>query len=407
MDKLYSHLQSTTKSFLLPDSLRSNALAEYGKLPIPVKKMEDWKYTDVSTIFDTDYSVITEPITIFENELRFDAYHILFVNGICISKVTDLPEQMSIVDFSEQTINVFADKIANTDTKFSAINTAFAENGKIITVKKSAVIDKPVQILFLESSAFPAFLNVKNVIVVEDNAQVEFIERHISMGKNLTCSNIVTNVILKENAQLHYTYLQMSKGGNQINSMYVSQAQHSKFEAFTAQIEGGLVRNSLFVNHDAPDCETNLDGVFFPGLNQVFDNFTLVKHQFERGTTNENYRGVAKDNGEGIFVGKVFVARGAQKTNAKQSNKNIVLSNEAKIHSKPQLEIYADDVSCAHGSTTGQLDKDALFYCRARGIRKADAMKLLLNAFLADPIKTLKQEIIVEYITTSIENKLS
>lgn len=407
MDKIYSHLQSTNKTFLLPESLRKNALADYEKLPIPVKKLEDWKYTDVSNLFETDYSSINTSSVTFTNNLEIDAYKIVFINGIYKSELTKLPEQIELLDFAENTLNGLADKIANNDTKFSALNTSFVQNGKIIKVKKSAIADKPVQLIFIESSSTPAFLNVKNVIVAEENSQAEFIEQHISVGENKLCSNIVTNVFLKENAQLHYTYLQTAKDGNQINSMYVSQSQYSKFAVFTAQLEGSLVRNSLFINHDAPDCETQLDGIFFPGENQVFDNFTLVKHQHERGTTQENYRGVAKDNGEGIFVGKVYVARGAQKTNARQSNRNIVLSNEAKIHSKPQLEIFADDVSCAHGSTTGQLDKDALFYCRARGIRKADAMKLLLNAFMADPIKSLKQEKVVDFITSAIENKLS
>ncbi|MBK8805417.1 MAG: Fe-S cluster assembly protein SufD [Bacteroidales bacterium] len=413
MDSLYNFLISKkSENLAFSSTIRENAIETYKKLPLPVKKQEDWKYSDLSNLFDIEYNEVANN---FETNLfKIESKNkLVFINGCLKSELSNFNNKdIEIIPISENAVATnlsieYINKSNNLDNKFSALNTAFANNGVIIKFKKNNALSEPLVIEYINNSKVATFENTKNIIIAEEGSVSEVIEIHSNKDLCMLTSNIVTNIFVNENASIDYTILQTEKECVKINSHYVHQYKNSKFTAHTFQLDGNLIRNNLIINHENTHCETSLNGIFFPIANQHFDNFTIVNHTNEHCTTNENYRGLANDSGVGIFTGKIFVAKGAQKTLAQQSNKNIVLSNKAKIHSKPQLEIYADDVSCSHGSTTGQIDKDALFYCQSRGISKQDALKLLINAFLVTNIRLIKHKEIATFVEEKINLKLA
>jgi Fe-S cluster assembly protein SufD len=277
-----------------------------------------------------------------------------------------------------------------TNDAFVAINTAFSNKGLFIYFTKSS--KQPLHIINITSAKTDSFINPRQLFVVADNCEATVIETFVSEEKTAKVfHNHLTEVVVGENA--HFTNYRLQNERNNLFQVNTTQAfvkKYGNYNTNTFTFGGSLVRNNLNVVLGSDSCEANLNGLFFGKGTQLIDNHTLVDHQFPNCPSNELYKGIVKDKATGIFNGKIYVRKDAQKTNAYQSSKNILLSDDATINTKPQLEIYADDVKCSHGTSTGKIDADALFYLKARGIGEESARKLLLLAFSGEVINKIQ-----------------
>jgi len=305
-------------------------------------------------------------------------------------------------------IDHYFNTIADKNDNLTALNTAFTNEGAYINIPKNTVLPKPIQIMhFSTGDAKDVLLQPRNLIVVGENAHVQIIERHQSLSENATLTNAVTEIFAQKRAIIDYYKIQNDlQTASLIDSTYVSQKQNSIASVNTFSFGGKLTRNNLKFYHNGTHITSNLNGVTIIGNKQHVDHSTLVNHKTPDCESHQNYKGIYADRATGVFNGKVLVHKDAQKTNAFQQNNNILLHDGASINAKPQLEIFADDVKCSHGCTIGQLDNDALFYLRSRGIPKDEATALLLYAFSNDVLDKIKIPTLKNRITKLIALKL-
>jgi len=407
-----------SNSAVVPEE-KKEYLDEYKELHIQTKKDEDWKYTDIATVYEKRY-VKASSFEISKNEIEKllpksnPVARICFINGLYSAVHSTIAVQgLSIESLKDScrreacgfnaTFN--ATKIS-TRGKLELLNTIFATEGVIIRVARNVSIKEPIELVFLHQGKEASVLQNRNIIVCDSFSKTQFLTYHLSVNESSHFNNIATEIIVKEGASVSYiqTYNETDQNTT-FHAIEISQEANSTFESHSYLINGGLVRNNIQVTHGGKGCETTLTGLYTPSNEQTLDSFTNVSHMYPECTTNELYKGVAAHKSTGIFVGRIYVAKDAQKTMARQSNKNILISPEATIHSKPQLEIWADDVSCTHGSSIGQLNADQLFYCQARGINRDSAVMLLLHAFVAEVIEKNKNEALKEYIYELIARK--
>jgi Fe-S cluster assembly protein SufD len=277
-----------------------------------------------------------------------------------------------------------------------------------VYVSKGASLKKPVIIInFIEDSNTEIFANHRNLVVIEENGSADVSEVYYANGKKANFSNVVTEIFLGDNAELHYNKIQ-NEGSNayHVGTTQVEQKNHSRLYSMTVSWGGSLLRNNLnsVINGAGIDCYFR--GFYLTKGERIIDNHTLADHAMPNSHSNEFYKGILDDKGTGIFNGKIMVRQDAQKTNAYQTNKNILLTNEATINSKPQLEIFADDVKCSHGATTGQINPDEIFYLRSRGISEDAAKKLLLSAYAHEIIDLVKNEELRNLLVKTLDKKL-
>jgi Fe-S cluster assembly protein SufD len=275
----------------------------------------------------------------------------------------------------------------------------------LITVDENVSIDHPIQLLHLNTTDSQVS-NVSHFISAHKGSKASFIIGSLSSANSNSFTNSSLNVHVAENATLTIDKLQIEEEGNLIvSNELVTQEKGSTFTINTITLNGSLVRNNLTIEVDGTNCTTNLNGAYLLKGNQHVDNHTVVDHKQPHCNSNELYKGVMDDQSTGVFNGKVFVREDAQKINAFQSNGNVLLSDSATINSKPELEIYADDVKCSHGSTTGQLDEEAIFYLRARGLSEASARQLLVSAFISDVLDKIENEALGTFIDDVLSNR--
>ncbi|QHT67589.1 Fe-S cluster assembly protein SufD [Rhodocytophaga rosea] len=406
---------------------RQEAIRHFDRLGFPTTKNEEWKYTDVKNLLkkDFDFTPARNTPTIQPDKLHSllipdtDANVIVFVNGVFNSSLSNIispAEELTIQDFSKATqtnteiVEKYFGTLASYDKEaFTALNTAFARHGAFIHVPANKVVSKPVILYFIADSETQAAAAMpRNLFVASRNSQVTIVEAFLSKGNQPSFTNVVTEIVVQENANVTYTKIQNeSEQSYNIGTTQVHQSRDSKFSAITVSLSGALIRNNLNIVLDAENCESHLYGLYMLNGSQHVDNHTLVDHAKPHSYSNELYKGIMDDKSTGVFNGKIFVRQDAQKTNAFQSNKNILLSKEASMNTKPQLEIFADDVKCSHGATTGQLDEDMLFYLRSRGIGVNEAKALLMYAFAADIINQISIEAIRLYVERVIANRLN
>ncbi|HWY10608.1 MAG TPA: Fe-S cluster assembly protein SufD, partial [Bacteroidia bacterium] len=298
-------------------------------------------------------------------------------------------------------------KYANVNSDaFVALNTAFCSGGLFIQIK--GVVEKPIHIINITSVSENSFINPRQLIVLEKNAEVVVVESFVS-GNNSgkIFQNHLSEIVLNENAKLNSYRLQNEdENSYQVNTVQVNVNRYANYTTNTFTFNGAVVRNNLNVVLASDLCESHLNGLFISSESKLIDNHTLVDHQKPNCQSNELYKGIAKGKSTGIFNGKIYVRKDAQKTNAYQSSKNILLSEDATINTKPQLEIYADDVKCSHGTSTGKVDEAALFYLKSRGIGDEKARKLLLQAFAQEVIDKINIEELKERVVALFENAL-
>ncbi len=278
----------------------------------------------------------------------------------------------------------------------------------MINVGDNIVVDKPIALYFVsDSSNEQPIYNTRNIVVVGKSAQVTVLEKFDTLGKEKSFTNAVNEIFVAENAHAKYYKIENDADATyHISNVNVAQDRNSNFTANTIALNGAMVRNNLDIKLNDEGCEAHMNGLYVLGGKTHVDNHTTVDHTMPNAYSNELYKGIMDDKSKGVFNGKIFVRKDAQKTNAFQSNKNILMTNDATVNTKPQLEIWADDVKCSHGCTTGQLDQDALFYLQARGIRKERARAILLHAFASDVIENLEIKAIQDYVEEIITARL-
>jgi Fe-S cluster assembly protein SufD len=417
-DKLIFEFE-TSKLFLFGDTrLRNQAIESFNQQGLPTRKHEEYKYTPISSILKGEFDLSTTKNCSDEQieQLKFlkDAYVVIIENGIFIerlSNVNNLPKGLtisSLVDAATSNSAVFeehyAQYVAVKTDPFIALNTAMTKDGVFIHVAKNVVIEKPIHVIHISTTSKSTIIHPRNLIVIAENAQAKIIESYEtvdSMAK--TFNNAVTEIVVDKHAVLdHYKIQDEHDMGYLMNTTQVIQKKQSVFSTHTFTLSGSLVRNNLTLVLDDEHIESHLNGLYLTAGNQVVDNHTIVDHRKPNCNSNELYKGIIDGKSTATFNGKIFVRKDAQKTNAFQSNRNILLSEDATINTKPQLEIYADDVKCSHGTTTGKLDEEKMFYLRARGIGATNAKKLLMHAFASEVVNTIKMEDLRDYVEGKI-----
>ena len=407
--------------------IRTEAIQKLKQLGIPTRKNELWKYTSLEKIFNQDYShngisnnsLQTPPLLWERDGVRsiqnLESIRITTYNGnyvASLSSTDQLPKGVVVCSFAKaceshaELVKKYFSQIASFEKdSLLALNTAFVQNGLFISIPKNVIVEKPIHILNVVDNHEDVYYFQRNIIVLDSRAKANIIETEHSSSSGVW--NEVTEISVGQEAQLNYHKLQNNLPSLvQLSHTAVSQKSKSFVHTGTYTMNTKWARNNLHFVLEGENSETHLNGLYLTKENEFVDNHTLVDHKMPNCQSNELYKGIMNDESTAVFNGKVFVHRDAQKTNAYQSNKNIVLTNEAKIYAKPELEIYADDVKCSHGATTGQLDQEALFYLRARGISEENARSLLLEAFMNDVLKTIKIEELRKYIEEQI-NKIN
>lgn len=412
IDKISSSAEKV--NFIDNDKL-SKALLYLENKGIPTNKHEDYKYCNVDGIFKKEFKNIEQKLNSVSDINKFklnNSVTIVIVNGNYSESLSDklILKGLHLNAFSnldKEGIQLIG-SIANIESDaFIALNTAFCGNGFHLKIQDNEQFQIPIHILYISSSNSEAIVNPRNIIELGKNAEATIIEEQIVIGEGKVFTNFLSEKFVGENAKLtSYTFQNEGKNGYSVNTNQVTIARHGKYDNTTITLSGSLVRNNHNVVLAAQNCEAHLNGLFSAKTNQLVDNHTLMDHQMPNCESNELYKGIVNDKSIGVFNGKIYVRKDAQKTNAYQSSKNILLSDDATINTKPQLEIYADDVKCSHGTSTGKIDEAAVFYLNARGIGRESAKKLLLHAFAQEVINKIEVDELKEKILHLFENEL-
>lgn len=411
------------------EKYRNEGIQAFEKLGIPTLKHEEWKYTDAKKFLNDSFafgqntgekiSSINEALP--EKYRNIDAYHIVIENGIFREDISTVPGQQGIhvsalkkASESEPTAAVLKEKF-NTlnnsgEAAFSALNSAFMADGLFVHVEKNVKVDKPIFVIILGNSpSSNAVFHPRNLISLEQSAQADFIWIYEATPASKTVFiNELTEVFIAPNAS--YQADRLNSGNEQlkvVSSGFYSQGRDSRMHVFNYNKGGNFARNNFKINIEGENAFAGLSGLFFADETAHIDNHVLIKHHVSNCMSDQLFKGVLKDSGQGVFSGRIYVEKDAQKTEAYQSNNNLILSDKASVYTKPQLEIYADDVKCSHGATTGQIDQNALFYLRTRGLDPVNATAMLTLAFAGEAIQKANCSALVELLETEIEQSLT
>ncbi|MCZ6899105.1 MAG: Fe-S cluster assembly protein SufD [Bacteroidetes bacterium] len=414
--------QSTTSMH----AVRRKAMEAFERMGLPHAKHEEYKYTQIGKLLEKEF--ILQPIHLNSNLdsvsikpfliEQLDANVLVFVNGEfnpALSSIISPDNEVSILEFTQAyqkdpgLLDQHFAQYANFEgDSFTALNTAFAQQGMVINVPKKQVVQKPIVFYHISDTRHGNTLSQpRNLVIAEESSQLSVIEIFQSLGENTSFTNVVSEILVNKNAEVDY--YKIDQEGNkalQVGNTQVYQDRDSRFNSVYIALSGRMVRNNLNIVLDAEGCETHLYGLYLVKGTDHIDNHTVVDHKKPNSYSNELYKGIMDEKATGVFNGKIYVRPDAQKTNAYQSNNNILLSDEASINTKPQLEIWADDVKCSHGATTGQLDEEQLFYLRARGLDKTTARAMLLYAFAMDVIENIKIPVLREHMEKIIAYRL-
>ncbi|UII27073.1 Fe-S cluster assembly protein SufD [Fulvivirga maritima] len=421
-NELESRINGESKSAF--HGIRKEALESFKTLGLPGKKNEEYKYTPVQRVLkkNFDFNAPASQASISVDDIK-DSYipglktnTLVFINGVyseehsnIISKEIIIKDIKLALKENKDDIDVYLAKYADyKQDAFVALNTALAENGSFIKLEKNTVIEEPIALYFInDANSKQVHAQPRNLFVAGKSSQASFIEVFKTAGEQVSFTNVVTEIVVDENAHIDYFKIQNNDNtAYHVGTTQVWQDRSSYFAAYTFTLSGALVRNNLNITIDGEGCESHMFGLYLLNGNTHVDNHTAVDHRQPNSFSNELYKGIMEDQSHGVFNGKVYVRQAAQKTNAFQSNKNILLSNEAIINTKPQLEIWADDVKCSHGCTTGQLDEEALFYLQSRGVGKERARVLLLYAYAAEILENIKLEPLKDYLEGLVSERL-
>jgi FeS assembly protein SufD len=420
-----SRLQSEQRDSGLKN-IRQNALNAFDKMGIPNTRHEEWKYTRISALFNQDYQIQNgQPVAISAQDIdairlpgHENAHELVFVNGVFSQPFSKIHpnQELVIIPLEEAANNEYASIVSENlghssryaKDGINALNTAWMYGGVFIDVKRAKIASHPIYIYHVTDSRTANILaQPRSLVHLNEGSQVQVVETFATIGMQSSFTNQVIELVLEEDARLEYYKIQNDAvHASQVSTTHVRQRGKSFAHTVTISLNGNVVRNNLNIIMEAPYCESHLYGLYLQKGNSHIDNHTLVDNVKPNCYSNELYKGIMDENATGVFNGKIFVRQDAQKTNAYQSNKNILLSNNASVNTKPQLEIFADDVKCSHGCTIGSLDKEAMFYLRSRGVTEKSARSLLMHAFADDIMEHIKPEAIRQYVDKLISERL-
>ncbi|MCV6629366.1 MAG: Fe-S cluster assembly protein SufD [Flavobacteriaceae bacterium] len=404
--------------------IRSEAIKVFEDKGFPTKNEEAWKYTSLNKVLQEDFSIFPKKDTALEfKDVKkyfvhdIDTYKIVFIDGVYSSYFSETTHDGYDVCLMSAAltkpkykpiIENYFNKIAPKEESFTALNTAFSKEGAFINIHKNKAANKPIQIVYLHTGkGDPMMLQPRNLIIVQENAHVQIIERHQSLTDDAVVTNNVTEIYALKRAILDYYKIQNdNKQASLIDNTYISQERESNVSLHTFTTGGKLIRNNLNFYHKGEYIESTMKGITILDEKQHVDHYTLVHHQQPNCESHQDYKGIYGDKSTGVFNGKVVVDKIAQKTNAFQQNNNVLISDKASVNTKPQLEIFADDVKCTHGCTIGQLDQDSLFYLRSRGIPEKEAKALLMYAFANNVLESVKIPQLRQRVNKLIAEKL-
>ncbi|OFX88169.1 MAG: Fe-S cluster assembly protein SufD [Bacteroidetes bacterium GWF2_33_16] len=407
------------------NKIREKAIELFSKLGFPDKKNENYKYTDVKKEFDNGYKTYLSPKNIkFEIKDIFscdvpdlNTKVILLLNGWFYDRENLLQELPggAIIGSLQKAMEVYPELVERHFAKYAdmekeglvALNTAFVKDGIFLYVPKGVVIEKPIQVINVLMDEEEGFTSHRNLYILEENSQASVVVCDHTLSAVNFLTNSVAEFFVGQNAHFDYSRIQNEHNGSkQISHLFFHQEKDSKVTNNTISLHGGVIRNNISVLLNGEGCENNTYGLYLTDKGQHIDNYIFIDHAKPNCISNQLFKGVLDDFATGAFNGKILVRKDAQKTQAYQANNNILLTDDADIKTRPQLEIYADDVKCSHGATVGQLDENAMFYMRARGIPKKEAKLLLMYAFAHEVIQKIKVPALKDRINDLVEKRL-
>ncbi|HKU28554.1 MAG TPA: Fe-S cluster assembly protein SufD [Candidatus Sulfotelmatobacter sp.] len=403
--------------------LRDEAFSRFCETGFPTTRDEDWRFTNISAIARTKFSLPSAaPAVPAESDLKpwiqDGMVRLVFVDGRFLgelSSVGSLPSGVRISSLKEEitgnssTLEQHFGRYLNfRRDPFSALNTAFAEDGAFVHVRHGISLEKPIHLLFVSTAREAATMtHPRNLLLVERESEATIIEEYVSLSDGPVLSNSATELIAEDGSNVsHYMLEREGTTAFNISTLRIQQGRSSNVASHSLLLGGGLVRNNVHPVLAGEGAECLINGLFIGSGTQHLDNYMYVEHQKAHASSRQFYNGILDDHAHGVFHGRIVVHKDAQKTDAKQTNRNLLLSDDAQIDTKPQLEIYADDVKCTHGATIGQIEENALFYLRSRGIDEASARKLLLSAFARECVERMHPGVARDYADRTIESHL-
>lgn len=399
--------------------LRSEAIGIFSGLGFPTTGHEDWRFTNISPLTKVPFrrpadgtrrSIGREHVSAFIAPGAAQSV-LVFVNGMFdeyLSNVAVLPPEIVATNLAhaldidgENLVRYLGKALPLRDRPFAALNTAFIHDGGYIRVPKNIGVMSPIQMLFVSAEVRggnPATYP-RNLVILEDGASASVVESYVSLDEDVHFTNAVTEFFAAEGAAADVIKIQgESENAYHIGTMQVVQSAHSRVTAFSLALGGAIARNDMGIAVDGSECETMLDGIYVPTNSQLIDHHTNIDHRQPNCSSREVFKGIVSGESRSVFNGKIFVRREAQKTDSKQTNKNLLLSEKATVDTKPQLEIFADDVKCTHGATVGGLDAASLFYMKSRGISEEAARALLTVGFASEVTNYINNESLRRYV---------
>lgn len=389
-------------------ALKSQALEKFNAFVANSVREEEWRYTNLSALAKKNFPLARNKTDINLDVLKQwklkDCYHFVLVDGFFNEQVSYLPEAVDICAASVECANP-GEYIKIADDGFWILNMVLSKNGLYLNLGKNEILDKPLQIVHLVTQE--VMVNTRHCVILEENAQATIIETFVSLENNQSyLSNSILEVVIKNNAELTLYKLQNeSEKAFHFGGAYIEQAKNSKFTHHNFALGGLLARSEIHCELET-GAECELNGLYLGKNRQHLDNHTRINHNKPDGISREFYKGILKDRARGVFQGRVIVAENAQKTDSQMNNRNLLLSSDAEIDTKPQLEIYADDVKCSHGMTVGQLDEKSIFYLQSRGIDEGTAKHILTFAFANEMVEKVEFEPLKQLLQQQLLTRL-
>ena len=402
--------------------VRKAAISHFEQVSLPTSAYEAWKTVNTSLLTQPDFAL---PPTHNQGDVSIetlspyvlsDTIQLVFINGHFakdLSDIGDLPSGVRVESLAltlAQTPNAITDQLSHNvgsePNPFTTLNTAFMHDGAFVHIANNTICDRPIHLLFFSQSETPSASHPRNLIIAEDNTQLTLIETYAGTKEQTYLTNSVTEFIAGNNAQVdHYKLELETLQSFHIANQHAQLGRSTNVTSHAFSIGGAFVRNDVSAYLGGEGCEATVNGLYLLEGKQHIDNYTLLEHAEPHCPSHELYKGILGDTSRAIFRGKIHVHQKAQRTDAYQQNENILLSDDARVNTKPQLEIYADDVKCSHGAIVGQLNDDALFYLQARGISKTESRNMLLKAFADDIADRVKVDTLRQHIETIIQQK--
>jgi Fe-S cluster assembly protein SufD len=407
----FSEFEKLAAGHALPwlRKLRRDAFARFCEVGFPTTHDEDWRFTNVSAIAQTPFQLARNGrVRVSRQQLEpyraaGVACQLVFVNGRFAHELSfpgKLPDGVKVSNLAGEissnpgTIEPHLGRYLDIcRDAFAALNTAFTEDGAYVYVRRGTLVEEPIYLLFVSTGDdTPSMNHPRNLVVAEEDSQATFVEEYVSLDGGAMFCNTVTELVAGDHTVLsHYMIEREHKQAFNISTLRIQQGRSANVVSHSVLLGGALVRNNVHPVLAGKGGECLINGLFIGNGHQHLDNYMLVEHASPRCGSRQFYNGILDGHAHGVFHGRIIVHKDAQKTDAKQTNRNLLLSDDAQIDTKPQLEIYADDVKCTHGATIGQIEGDALFYLRSRGIDEVSARKLLLFAFASECLDRMKQ----------------